>query len=360
VGVLAYEMERTAVAPAEVVVARDGLVVRADSDARIVLAVSPDHAGPLGTWLPEFPVSLWPACGDGAVVSVLRTAPVDATAALEGGAPVQAGLLARGARDLLVEVGPTSGPETALRVSVREGTWVDQRSIDAHFDVVSRFVAELTHELNNPLTGIIAALDTTIEFEELSPSARAMITNARAEVLRVAEIVARARRQTRRGEPEIETVDVQSMLDSVLGPMRAFFERRGVSVRVEVPDGLASIRTDPFRVKAILVNLLVNARDALERRGSELRIRIDRLPEADGTSWLALTVQDDGSGMTRDEMRRAGDLLFTTKRAGSGIGLAMVRSAASLFGGSVLLRSAPGRGTIASVLLREPSAAPRF
>jgi len=323
-----------------VVVAPSGEIVRSDAAARGLLDVAAEVPPSIQRWVPEFPASLWHASGRGAVVSALRTLPPSGADGV------------RTTRDLLLEVMGKGADGVELYVLARQGAAVDSRSLDGHFDATSRVIGELTHELSNPLTSIIASLDTALDFEVLSAEAKSLISGARAEVLRVAEIVSRARRQTRRGEPDIETVDVASLLDGVLGPLRASLAR-GRVLEAEVPHGLTSIRTDPFRFKAMFVNLVVNARDAIAHSGSRIRVRLDRLDEGEGGRWLALTVQDDGVGMTRDTLLRAGNLLFTTKKTGSGIGLANVRSTVASFGGSLLLSSTPGRGTLASVLLPE-------
>ena len=314
---------------AEIVVDGYGTVTRASARARELLGLDDDLEVPLREVLQGFPFTMWRTCGVGAVVSVRCKR-----------------------ADVIVEV-VHIGPDDLTLVIAARG---EAHPIDAHLDAVSRVVTELAHEVNNALTGIVAALDSTIEFEEISPGARTLLASAHSEVLRVGKIVSQARYQSRRGEPNIEAIEIRRELDSVLRPLHAFFERRKISTVIEIPDDLAVIHSDPSWLLSILVNLLFNARDALTTFGSVLNVRLDRLPgDVDGgRPWLALTVRDDGIGMKREDLLRAGDFLFTTKKYGTGIGLATVRAMAASLSGSLLLRSTPGRGTIATVFFVDP------
>jgi len=314
---------------AQVIIAPSGVVREATPRARELLGVEAAQPGLIGAWIPAFPAQMWASCGQGAVVSVSCKR-----------------------RELVVEVLRETTEELTLQVEARR----EDHPVDAHLDAISRVVTELAHEVNNALTGIVAALDSTLDFEDISPSARILVSNAHSEVLRVAKIVARARRQSRRGDAEIEAVETRRVLDAILRPMRPFFERRKITVLADVPDELAVIYTDASRLLSIVLNLIVNARDALAEHGSTLQVRFDRLPPetASERAWLALTVRDDGIGMDRAELRRAGDLLYTTKKQGTGIGLATVRAMAASLSGSLLLRSTPRHGTLASVFFPDP------
>lgn len=318
---------------AEVSVAADGVVTRVTPRARELLGFDAELPKQLRALIPGFPGGLWAACGQGSVVSVRSER-----------------------QDLVVEVVGATRDEMTLAIVARR----EDDSVDAHIDAVSRVVGELAHEVNNALTGIVAALDTAIEFEELSPGARTLVVKAQSEVLRVASIVSRTRAQSRRGELHVEAVDVLHEIDSLLRPMRGFFDRKQVDVQVEVPDDLAVIHGAALPVLSILTNLLSNARDALTTRGSVLHIRVDRIAsDTDGEApWLVVTVRDDGIGMSREDLLRAGELLFTTKKHGTGIGLATVRAMAASLSGSLLLCSTPDRGTIASVVFPDTHGRP--
>ena len=313
---------------AEVVVAADGTVTRATAQARELLCFDGQRAMKMRELIGGFPATMWFACGVGAVVR----------ARCKG-------------RDLVVEV-VRAGPDgLTLAIEARR----EEHPVEAHLNATSCVVAELAHEVNNALTSIVAALDTTLEFEEISPGARALLSTAHSEVLRVAKIIARGRTQSLRREPDIGAVDVRRELDSVLRPMQGFLGRREINVLVEIPDELAAIHSDPSWLIAMLQNLLANARDALATRGSLLQVRVDRLPgDVDvDRPWLAMTVRDDGIGMKREDLLRAGDLLFTNKTHGKGLGLATVGAMAASLSGSLLLRSTEGRGTIASAFFAD-------
>jgi two-component system, cell cycle sensor histidine kinase and response regulator CckA len=120
------------------------------------------------------------------------------------------------------------------------------------------------------------------------------------------------------------------------------------------PD-LPPVRLDPNRLEQVLMNLAVNARDAMPQGGTlHISTTLEEITPADAKlagpepgSWVALTVEDNGSGMTPEVARRAFDPFFTTKSRdrGTGLGLAMVYGTVKQSGGSIELESEPGRGT---------------
>jgi len=118
---------------------------------------------------------------------------------------------------------------------------------------------------------------------------------------------------------------------------------------------LPPARLDPNRLEQVLMNLAVNARDAMPQGGTlEISTFLEEITPASATpaaaepeAWIVLTVEDNGSGMTPEVARRAFDPFFSTKgrERGTGLGLAMVYGTVKQSGGSIELESEPGRGT---------------
>ncbi len=129
-------------------------------------------------------------------------------------------------------------------------------------------------------------------------------------------------------------------LDAVLSLVGGDLTRKGIQVRRE--DESCSghrVRMAPAALHQVLLNLLLNARDAMSRGGL---LTITAHPAG---RWILLTVSDTGCGMTAEQKRRAFEAFFTTKPNGSGLGLAVVRSMLDLYGAKVAVTSAPGAGT---------------
>jgi len=260
-------------------------------------------------------------------------------------------------RDVILEFKAGPSEEVPLTVSIGERTALVDASttLDTHLKVVSRIVTQLSHDLNNPLMGIMAALDTTLEFENLSTEASRMIGGAREELLRVAQIVRRTRDQARGHSTVIESISIFDVIAAVLEPMRTDLERHDLTLTILGETAVGQFRSDPIELKSIVMNLVLNARDATAKYGNTIRVRVHRIVEPPG-DWVRIDVQDDGCGMNSEALRQAGTLFYTTKEHGSGVGLAAVRRGVAALGGAVLLRSVFGKGTQASVLLREAPA----
>lgn len=145
-----------------------------------------------------------------------------------------------------------------------------------------------------------------------------------------------------------EPVALAPLLDD-LRTMAAASLPEGTRLTIAADPGIGTVMLDPGEVQDSLLNLILNARDAMGAAGGVIRLAARRM----GDTWLDLVVEDDGPGFTDEALRRGLDPFFTTKGGeGSGLGLAMVFDHASLAGGSVRLANRPGGG--ARVTLRLP------
>ena len=168
---------------------------------------------------------------------------------------------------------------------------------------------------------------------------------------------------SRRSPVNPESVNLQAALSG----MRDMVERslRGdVHVQMELPDDLWPVEIDVGELELAVLNLCVNARDAMAGGGTITLSAVNvREADADGTSreWVKLSVRDSGCGMPPDVQARAFEPFFTTKDVGkgSGLGLPQVYGFAQQSGGRVTIRSEVGDGTVVEILLpRSLRAAP--
>jgi signal transduction histidine kinase len=129
---------------------------------------------------------------------------------------------------------------------------------------------------------------------------------------------------------------------------------RGVTVTIDLPEGLPRILADEHQLAQVLVNLFLNAGDAQEGQGS-LRIGARALPER-----VALEVADGGPGIPRENLARVFDPFFTTKEPGrgTGLGLAICHRIMESFGGEISAGNAPGGGAAFTLFFRTASDRP--
>jgi two-component system cell cycle sensor histidine kinase/response regulator CckA len=225
----------------------------------------------------------------------------------------------------------------------------------------------VAHDFNNLLQAVLGAADVLADRPELAPSAReevALILGAaRRGANLVGQLLAFSRQQTL--QPRIVAVnaavrDLAPLLRRSLGEQ--------VRLGLVLDDLERSVRIDPGQLDQVLVNLAVNARDAMPEGGA-LTLRTGRLallaPRTGGLEtvppgrYVAIEVQDTGTGIPTEVLPRIFEPFFTTRgERGSGLGLATVLGIVRQSGGFLEVETAAGRGTIFRILLpREREAA---
>jgi signal transduction histidine kinase len=206
--------------------------------------------------------------------------------------------------------------------------------------------AMIAHDLRNVLQVAISAVSVT---------RRRLIENDRALAGTLADALDALDRASllahRLSTPGVHAVapELVHVAATVLGLRRLLGQALGDGIRVEtlVSDGLSPILCDGHQLEDALLNLAVNARDAMSGQGVLLieALRCDE--DAHGPQCIALTVADTGCGMSKDVADRAFEPFFTTKadRGGTGVGLHNVRSFVERLGGSIELLTSQTRGT---------------
>jgi signal transduction histidine kinase len=141
---------------------------------------------------------------------------------------------------------------------------------------------------------------------------------------------------------EMQPVDLNEVISEVLGLIRAESGRRRVAVETELATDLPTVRGDKVHLQQILLNLLLNALDAMADMSDarKLTVRTD----LDENGYVVIAVSDAGSGITPDQMPRLFDPFFSTKKEGMGLGLPIARSLVEAHGGRIWAENAPGRG----------------
>jgi PAS domain S-box-containing protein len=235
-------------------------------------------------------------------------------------------------------------------------------------EAMGQLTGGVAHDFNNLLAVVIGNLDLVRRRAALDPRSERLVESALEGARRGAALTQRllafARRQDLRPEP----VDVPQL---VRGMAELLQRSLGPMVRVETrfPLSLPPARADAHQLEMALLNLAVNARDAMPGGGVlDISADEDRLLHGNALDlapgqYVRLALADSGSGMDEKTLARATEPFFTTKGIGkgTGLGLPMVQGLAAQSGGRLVLRSTPGRGTVAELFLpvAEQAAVPR-
>jgi len=219
---------------------------------------------------------------------------------------------------------------------------------------VGRLAAGIAHELGNPLAAVAGYTellasdleDPTLEADLLARSGREL---ERMQVI-IRDLLDFARPGRGTTSPALPGV----LVDEALGTVRHQPSFRHVALVREVPPAMPEIVVEPERVQQVLVNLLINAGDAM---GGEGRVAISALPAEEG--GVVITVHDSGPGFTPDDLPKVFDPFFTTKPpgAGTGLGLSICQRIVDGMGGTIRAGNHPEGGAVVTVTLpAEPPA----
>lgn len=206
------------------------------------------------------------------------------------------------------------------------------------FSAVGEAAAMIAHEIRNPLGIIKTSTDLVRSRSHLAPSEAKMMDYISDEVKRIDRLIHDFLDFARAAPPRLEPLDLHAVVTRAKAIMQPEFDRLAISCVIEEHTALPMVLADPDHLYQAVLNLLLNAIDAVEG-GGVITIRLAH--DADG---VRLTVLDSGPGLPDAILGRVFDPFFTTKSKGSGLGLAKVQSIMESHGGQVRYRKLAGYG----------------
>jgi len=210
------------------------------------------------------------------------------------------------------------------------------------------FVSNISHELRTPLASLKALTETLRDGALEDPkAARRFLGRIETEVdaltQMATELLELTRIESGQVPLELKAVAPSKSLHSAADRMQAQAERAGLSLRVEIPDGLHEVRADAVRLEQVLVNLIHNA-IKFTRPGGEVVLSA----QAEG-NFICFTVQDTGVGIPEDDLERIFERFYKADRArsggGTGLGLSIARHIVEAHSGKIWVESVEGRGS---------------
>ena len=194
---------------------------------------------------------------------------------------------------------------------------------------VSALTASIAHEVNQPLAGIITNANTGLRMLAADPpnldGLRATMQRTLRDGNRASEVIQRLRAMFSRQSPGLECVDLNDAAREVLAMSAGDLQRRRVVPTTDFADGLPAISGDRVQLQQVILNLVLNAADAMsdiEDRPRGLRLTTVR----EGPNHVRLSVQDSGVGIEPERVEQLFNAFYTTKPDGMGIGLAISRT----------------------------------
>jgi two-component system, cell cycle sensor histidine kinase and response regulator CckA len=256
----------------------------------------------------------------------------------------------------------------SIKRDVTESKLMRQHLLDTQrFQAVGQLAGGIAHEANNQMSVVLGASQFLLRRTDLAPSAREDVELIRRAGERTASITQQLLAFSRRQILELRDVDLNRVVQTIEPVLRrSLAESHQLIIRLQPRE--AVIRADPRQLEQVLLNLTLNARDAMPG-GGRLTIETGRVElTAESAAWegggpspgtyAVVVVRDTGHGMDRATLQRAFEPFFTTKAVGqgTGLGLSVVHGIVNQTGGSIRVESEPGKGTTFTLYLPASSA----
>jgi signal transduction histidine kinase len=249
----------------------------------------------------------------------------------------------------------------------------EQRSLESQLvqaqkmDAIGKLTGGIAHDFNNLLAAVIGGLSVIERRTQLEPEQQRVLDMTRRAAEQGSELVRRLLAFARRQRLEPQPIDLEALREAVVDLLT---HTLGGLMNFEwsLADGVWKVFADQAQLELALMNLIINARDAMPAGGTvtisaeNRKLEADELPGAEAGDYVRLAVADTGSGIPQEHLEKVLEPFFTTKEVGkgSGLGLSMVYGFAKQSNGAFRLESQPGKGTTAELWLpRAPKQKPR-
>lgn len=225
-------------------------------------------------------------------------------------------------------------------------------------DAIGQLTGGVAHDFNNLLTPIVGSLDLLRRRLDDDERGQKLVMAALSAAERASTLTQRLLAFARRQTLQPSAVNISSLIDGITDLMRRSLGPT-IEVVIDVPTNLSSARADPNQLELALLNLAINARDAMPGGGqltvsaAELDVDDGSVPALKAGRYIRITAADTGTGMDEHTLAHAIEPFFSTKGVGkgTGLGLSMVHGLAAQSGGTLTISSIVGQGTSIAVWL---------
>lgn len=245
--------------------------------------------------------------------------------------------------------------ETAVRQKAERQLRQTQK-----MEAISRLTGGIAHDLNNKLMVISANIDAVTKHIKDQPQLRRKLLAALVAADQAAALMSKLLAFARQRDLQVQYIDIAEHLDSTTSLLDRSFLSDSVEVRLSIPEDLWPVEVDPHELETAIVNLGVNARDAMPSGGAisiearNVRVRKGSLSDLDlAGDFVQIVISDTGEGIAPQHLEHVFEPFFTTKEAtrASGLGLSQVHGFAEQLGGTVDVSSTVGVGTSVALYL---------
>lgn len=220
-----------------------------------------------------------------------------------------------------------------------------QMSRAEHLATLGELAAGLAHEIRNPLAGIAGVIDIIGRDLPIDSPACAVVKEVKQEAIHINRILSDLLETARPKHPDFQRTDLSATIAHAIMFAREQATSRGIEITFTTQKSFPTVEHDPAQIHQVLLNMLLNAIQAVSREG-HIEVTLENRGD-----YAAISIADDGPGIPPETLKNIFRPFFTTKGHGTGLGLSLARRMIEDHFGRIEVTSAPGQGTTFVVLL---------
>ncbi len=259
-----------------------------------------------------------------------------------------------------IGVGPVTRPQDQrlllfIRDITQEKRMRDQLLQYEKMSIMGRLAAGIAHEIRNPLSAVSLNLQYLAQKHKGDAELCEALRDALEGAKRVEVVIENTLSLARVTPPVLGSERLNTLVDQVSTFVKISVQQKDIHLETRLGEGLPDVTVDAKQVQQVILNIVQNAIDASPERGVvELSTRLEEEPGEDGERRrvVVVAVRDHGHGISVEDRKRLFEHFFTTKRTGTGLGLALSRQIMERHGGEIRIEPADGEGTIARLIFR--------
>lgn len=252
------------------------------------------------------------------------------------------------ANSRLEEGGGVCGYEYIIK-DITERKWMEEQMRKSErLASVGKLAAGVAHEINNPLS-VIMGYSRLLLREPLADNMKGDLETVMKNAESCKKIIEDLLHFSRYSKPSPVMSDLNALLVEVLGDLDNIFSKKGITIDKSLDDIMPEVFIDPGRIRQVLMNMLLNAAQAMPGGG---KITVQTTYARKGRKAL-VSISDSGGGIREEDLSHIFDPFFTTKEGGTGLGLSVSYGIIKEHGGDIQVTSNDGRGTTFTIALPE-------
>jgi PAS domain S-box-containing protein len=217
----------------------------------------------------------------------------------------------------------------------------EERQALAHANRITtmgQLTASIAHEVNQPISAVVTNAQAALRWLDMQPPDLQEVRQALGRIVkdgrRAGDVIGRIRALIAKAPPRKDRLDINTTILEVVALTRTEMHRNGVSLRTRLVPDLPFVQGDRVQLQQVMLNLILNAVEALSGTGGGLRELLIS-SEYGGPNGVRVAVRDSGPGMTPESFEHLFDAFYTTKHGGMGMGLSICRSIIEAHGGRI-------------------------